>query len=226
MTIIRSVVSRVRPLLRTMYRRYVLPPPPNLIGDRDVEYSWISANMPEGPGKALDFGAGKGNMGLVAAFRGFETTAIDLLPLERPYAHDALSLVQGDILKSSYAAESFDLIINCSVIEHVGLVGRYDIDVELRDGDLIAMKRLLDLLRPGGRMLLTIPVGVDAVFFPRHRIYGEQRLPQLLNGWRITRSEFWMKDDTNRWVRVERSAATGRQAVAHCYSLGLFVLEK
>jgi SAM-dependent methyltransferase len=226
MSIIRSVVSKVRPLARTMYRRYVLPPPPNLIGDRDVEYSWISANMPEGPGRALDFGAGKGNMGLIAAFRGFDTTAIDLLPLERPYVHRGLSLVQGDVLKSSYEVESFDLIINCSVIEHVGLVGRYEIDVERRDGDLIAMKRLLDLLRPGGRMLLTIPVGVDTVFFPLHRIYGEQRLPLLLDGWRIVRSEFWTKDDSNRWISVERSTATGRTALAHCFSLGLFVLEK
>lgn len=226
MSIVRSLVSRVRPFARTLYRRYMLPPPPNLIGDRDVEYSFIAANMPDGPGKALDFGAGKGNMGLISAFRGFTTTAIDLLPLERSYVHQKLALVQGDILKSSYAAESFDLIINCSVIEHVGLVGRYDVDVELRDGDLIAMKRLLELLRPGGRMLLTIPVGVDEVFFPLHRIYGEQRLPLLLDGWRIKRSEFWAKDNANRWVCVDRAAATGRRAVAHCYSLGLFALEK
>jgi hypothetical protein len=55
-------------------------PTRNLWGDRDVEYSFIAAHMPNGPGKALDFGSGSSYMSLLAALRGFEVIALDLEP--------------------------------------------------------------------------------------------------------------------------------------------------
>jgi hypothetical protein len=51
-------------------------PTRNLWGDRDVEYSFIAAHMPNGPGKALDFGSGSSYMSLLAALRGFEVIAL------------------------------------------------------------------------------------------------------------------------------------------------------
>ena len=43
------------------------------------------------------------------------------------------------------------------------------------------MKRLL---RPGGLLFLAVPVGLDALAWNAHRIYGRKRLPLLLDGWR------------------------------------------
>ena len=102
-----------------------VPPPPNLLGDRDIEYSWIASHIPEGPGEALDFGAGQGHMGLIAAMKGFNVTAIDLIPITWFYYHDKLAFTKGDILDSDFPDGHFDLVINCSVVEHIGLAGRY-----------------------------------------------------------------------------------------------------
>jgi hypothetical protein len=96
----------------------------------------------------------------------------------------------------------FDLVINCSTVEHVGLTGRYRVTKRRPDGDSETMARLRDLMKPGGIMLLTIPVGQDAVYSPRHRIYGNERLPRLIEGYCIEKEAFWVKDKQNRWNGV------------------------
>jgi SAM-dependent methyltransferase len=209
------------------------PAAQTLSGDRDLEWSWMSAQIPEGPGVALDFGPGGSHLALIAAQRGFQVTSIDL---ERPqwmYSHSNLQFVAGDILNFPFQENHFDLVLNCSTVEHVGLSGRYGVTEERTDGDLEAMSRLRHLLKPGGQMLLTIPVGRDSVFAPLHRIYGEIRLPQLLQGFRILKEEFWMKDDQNRWIKSDRTTALSFQPSAaswdplqNIYALGFFVLEK
>ena len=49
-----------------------------------------------------------------------------------------------------------------------------------------AMEQAACLLKPDtGIMFLTVPIGPDAIVFNAHRIYGNIRLPLLLNGWTI-----------------------------------------
>src|SRR5947199_80406 len=74
------------------------------------------------------------------------------------------------------------------------------------EGDLTAMTVLREALAPAGRMILTIPVGRDMVCPPLHRIYGEQRLPRLLDGFTVVEQQFWHKHD-GRWRQVARSSA-------------------
>lgn len=203
----------------------------NLLGDRDVEWSWIAAHMPHGPGEALDFGNGGSHLGLLAARRGFTVTAVDLLPVHWFYRHPSLAFMRGDVLTLPLRRGQFDLVINCSTVEHVGLVGRYDVANHLPDGDVDAMTRLHELLKASGMMLLTIPVGQDAVFPPYCRVYGAQRLPKLLSGYRVEQEDFWRKDATNCWIPCDRESALAVAAavdapdpLACIYGLGCFVL--
>lgn len=197
---------------------------PRLAGDRDIEWSWVSSQMTSGPGEALDFGPGGSNLGLLAAQRGFNVTAVDLEPVHWPYVHPRLKFVQGDILEVLLPPEHFDLVINCSTIEHIGLSGRYGVKEDQPDGDIEAMTRLRALMKPGSVMLLTIPVGQDAVFAPLHRVYGVERLPKLLDGYVIKRENYWIKNKQNRWVMVDRNVALNRQPQRNLYGLGCFVL--
>jgi len=197
----------------------------DLSGDRDVEYAWISANMPLGPGRALDFGCGFGHLGLAAAQRGFTVTALDLREIEWPYAHPGLEFTQKDLLELGRTEERFDLIINCSTVEHVGLAGRYG-SPECPDGDLEAMQWLLQLAQVGGTMLLTVPVGRDTVFRPLHRVYGRERLPRLLAGWTVVEKQFWTKSDTNKWGMVGQDEALAFEPTQSVYGLGCFVLRR
>lgn len=204
---------------------------PNLAGDRDIEWSWVSSQIPSGEGEALDFGPGGSFLGLIAAQRGFNVTAVDLVPIQWDYVHARLQFICGDILKLSLPTKHFDLVINCSTIEHVGLAGRYGVTKNNPDGDLEAMAHLREIMKPGGTMLLTIPVGIDAVFAPFHRVYGAQRLPRLLEGYKVEKEVFWVKDNQNRWVPCDRDAALNFQASAgssnqlkNVYALGFFTL--
>jgi SAM-dependent methyltransferase len=217
-----QISKRTATALAGVYRKFTTPPPPNLVGDREVEYAWICARIPSGPGAALEFGCGHSYLSLVAAERGFISTALDLLSVSWNYTHPALRFVQGDILRMTWEPSSIDLILNCSVVEHVGL-GRYGDDTE-SNGDIAAMAALRRLLRPNGRMLMTLPVGRDAVVTPHHRIYGPQRLPRLLYGFRVEEAAFWVKDDLNRWVMTTESVALDQPGGPTRYNLGCFVL--
>jgi SAM-dependent methyltransferase len=224
-----------KPLRRV--KRAVVPqngkPSINLWGDRDVEYSFIAANMPSGPGHALDFGCGPSNLSFLAARRGFRVLALDLELQNVYWSHNAVRFLQADLFGADLQANSLDLVINCSAIEHVGLVGRYGVSQTRPDGDLEAMQRLLPLMKPDGMMLLTIPCGQDATFIPVHRVYGKQRLPQLLQGYAVQKEEFWTKDSMNRWGTADRDSAllfrpTADLAdpVSSSYALGCFVLRR
>ena len=205
----------------------------NLLGDRDIEWSWVAAQILSQSGRALDFGNGGSAQGLLAALRGYDVTAVDMGEVKWPYTHPRLRFVRGDILRLPLPKEDFDLVINCSTVEHVGLVGRYGVTEDRPDGDLEAMAHLRDLMKPGATMLLTIPVGQDGVFAPLTRVYGPKRLPRLLEGYTVVEEAFWVKDEQNRWVLCDRETALNFEAsggswdpLQNAYGLACFVLRR
>jgi len=218
------VIQTIELTLIKFYRKVSQPPIPNLKGDRDIEYSWVAANMPEGPGRALDFGCGSSYLGLIAVQRGFKVTAVDLASVNWPYVHPNLTFLQKDIFDLNFLPSSLDLIINCSTIEHVGL-GRYG-DHQNLNGDREAMNLLYSLLKSRGIMLLTIPVGKDRIFLPLHRVYGLGRLPLLLDGFIVEKKEYWMKNHKNCWVKIDEQVALNLQPKPTCYGIGCFVLSR
>jgi SAM-dependent methyltransferase len=215
----------------SLLRKIVEPPVPNYKGDRYIEYSFVGANIPDKPGKLLDFGCGESSigqswMGLLAARKGYNVTGFDLEPQNWLYEYPDLKFIQGDILKFNFSPEEFDVIINISVVEHIGLAGNYGIKEADQDGDVSAMRRLKDFLKPGGKMIFSVPVGKDSEFPPWHRVYGEKRLPALLEGWDVAREEYWIKNKSNRWIRVSKQEALADEPRWYKYGLGLFVLQK
>jgi SAM-dependent methyltransferase len=60
------------------------------------------------------------------------------------------------------------------VVEHVGL-GRYG-DQLNPDGDLMAMEELKRVLKPGGSLLLVVPVGRPRIAFNAHRVYSYRQI--------------------------------------------------
>lgn len=198
----------------------------DLRGDRDIEWSWVAARIPPGPGRALDFGSGDSSLGLVAALAGYHVTAVDLGDVAWPYAHERLAFLRGDLLDLPLEEASLDLVLNCSAVEHVGIPGRYGVVEGRPDGDLAAMAKMRSLLRPGRPMLLTIPAGRDAVFPPWHRVYGPERLPRLLDGFAVESREYWLKDERNRWIASDEASVLRTPPERFRYGLGCFVLRR
>lgn len=226
--------------IRTI-KRALIPPAPaqpadqipsiDLSGDRDIEWSYIASRLPVGNGLVLDFGSGWGTMSMHAIQKGHKVVAVDLEDNTFPWWHQNLTRVQGDLLEADLPEAAFDYVLNCSTVEHVGLTGRYGIAVAESNGDLAAMRKLRKLLKSSGTMLMTVPCGQDAVVVPWHRVYGENRLPLLLDGYTVEEEEYWVKQADNRWRECTREVALAYRPTGHAtvagkctYALGCFAV--
>jgi 2-polyprenyl-3-methyl-5-hydroxy-6-metoxy-1,4-benzoquinol methylase len=199
----------------------------NLMGDRDIEWSWMLSRIKNISGKALDLGCGDSLLlSLTAAQRGYDVLAMDREPHKYPYIANGVTFKLADVLEESFSSNYFDLIMVCSTIEHIGLPKRYQVTDSISEGDLVVMKKLHDAIEPDGMLLLTLPIGLDAVFAPYHRVYGEVRLPRLLKEWSITEEIYWVKQPSNQWLSVSRQEALARPGSINYYGLGCFVLQK
>lgn len=194
-----------------------------LVGEREVEWAWTLAYLRRGPGRVLDFGSGNGLLALAASFAGNESVAIDLEPEQYPFRGHEIEYIRGDFNEVDFDPESFDQILNCSSIEHVGVAGRFGATGD-PEGDLRAMEKMARVLKPGGNMVLSIPLGIDAVHAPWHRVYGEGRLPQLFEHWEIQAESYWAKVQNERYEPVTREHALAEQGSDAYYALGLYVL--
>tara|TARA_R100000234_G_scaffold119768_1_gene103680 strand:- start:11943 stop:12671 length:729 start_codon:yes stop_codon:yes gene_type:complete len=91
---------------------------------------------------------------------------------------------------------NFDACFSISSVEHDGL-GRYGDPLD-PDGDLKAMKSLRGFLKDDALVYLAVPVGLDKIVFNVHRVYGEKRLPKILEGWQeVDRFGFFEQSYTN-----------------------------
>ena len=194
-----------------------------LAGDREIEWTWTLAHLRPEAGRVLDFGSGNGMMALGAAFAGHDVVAVDLETEQYPFQPYQIEYIRGDFNVLELEPHSFDQIFNCSSVEHVGLAGRYG-SVDDPDGDLRAMAKMAEILEPDGDMVLTIPVGRDAVHAPKHRIYGKQRLPKLLEHWQVREESYWAKPTSNRYEPVAREQALADTGSGSYYALGLYVV--
>ncbi len=79
--------------------------------------------------------------------------------------------------------QRFDVIISIASLAQEGL-GIYG-DLIDPNADLKTMDKIKGMLKKDGLLLLAIPVGLDALIWNSHRVYGNVRLKALFKGWRI-----------------------------------------
>jgi len=208
--------------LRKLMRVATDPPTHPLAGDRAIEWSWVTVHLPAQPCHVLDVGCVGSVLTGIASRFGHMVCAVDLRDIE--YEMPRVEFRKGDVCELDFADARFDIIMNCSTVEHVGLRDRYA-STERPDGDLVLMRTLNGVLAPGGRMILTVPVGRDATIAPYHRIYGAMRLPRLLDNYGVLEEEYWTKGADGLWRKCDRAEAMSTRGSADHYALGLFVLE-
>lgn len=198
----------------------------SLKGDRKIEWGYVKQRLPEGEGFLLDIGPAPANPkpARVAVSLGYNVVAVGL---EKPeYVHQQFTFLHGDFL-DVYIPWTFDWVLNISTIEHFGLAGRYGVVESNPDADLLGMRRARVLMKPDAKMLLTIPVGLDNVMSFRHRVYGERRLPRLLQGYEILEEMYWAKfENENAFVLTDKKIALSTVPTLDpsYYALGAYTL--
>eukprot|EP00045_Choanoeca_perplexa_P014444 m.170029 g.170029 ORF g.170029 m.170029 type:complete len:319 (+) comp16678_c0_seq4:755-1711(+) len=104
------------------------------------------------------------------------------------YDHPAITTIQPSNFFTT-VKEPFDYLLSASSFDHDGL-GRYGDPLQPM-GDLKAMRLCRCVLKPGGKLLVSFPVGPDAVVYNLHRRYGSVRLPHMLYGWDVESIVGW-----------------------------------
>ena len=125
--------------------------------ERDVEVPWVLARLSESDKRILDIGSAESTylFNLADQRELFGIDPRDPLVEVPP----GMVCVHGDICHPPVELRpcSFDVIVCISTIEHIGL-SAYD-QPTFENGDHLALKSMLSLLKPRGRLLLTAPYG-------------------------------------------------------------------
>ena len=174
------------------------------VNERIVEtpYVFRALSRVEPGATVLDVGAAESTLAVSLASLGYRVTAIDI----RPYApvHPSLETVVAPIQDWSHDG-AFDVVVCVSTIEHIGL-GAYGEPRADEGSDGAAMQRMRELTKPGGLLVLTVPLG-EAGVNDVQRTYDHVGLQALLEGWELEDLTVARQLDPCTWV-VEAEETT------------------
>ncbi len=139
------------------------------LDERIVEYPWCLTRLPDGPGTLLDAGSVLNHNFLLARPKlASKRLFISTLAPERASYHErGISYVYEDLRESCFRDGYFDWVVSLSTIEHIGMDNTmlYTADDSKRESDstayLGAVKEFQRVLRPGGRLYLSVPFGLS-----------------------------------------------------------------
>jgi 2-polyprenyl-3-methyl-5-hydroxy-6-metoxy-1,4-benzoquinol methylase len=174
------------------------------VNERIVEIPHVYralARVPLG-GKIADVGAAESLVAVSLAMLGYDVTAVDLRPY--PFEHPQLRSVTTPIEEWDQKDETFDAIVCLSTIEHIGL-GAYGEDPKDGRADITAMKRMHELVKPGGLLVLTTRFG-SAGEDEFQRTYDRPGLEELLEGWQVEELSVLRRDGDTSWSLADGSA--------------------
>ena len=172
-----------------------------IVNERIVEIPFVIRGVADDDRCVLDIGSCWSTVPLELAHLGFKVWAVDQAPY--PLTHPNLTVVQADICNLSFPSGFFDVAISLSTLEHVGM-GHYK-DPLHKDGDLLAIRELWRVLKPGGKLLLTAPFGKASETW--QRVYGPVRLERLLSDFAIHTMRYFEKV-AEAWLEVSVEEAS------------------
>jgi SAM-dependent methyltransferase len=162
----------------------------------------------------VDVGSSITAIGVISA--AVPTFFVDLRPLTVHIA--GLSPLAGNLLQLPFASGSIYSLSCLHVVEHVGL-GRYGDAIDPA-GSTKAAEELTRVLVPGGRLLLTTPVGRERVQFNAHRVFAPKTVLAMFEKFELI--DMALVDDDGRY----HAAARIEQATDSEYACGMFELLK
>jgi SAM-dependent methyltransferase len=129
--------------------------------ERALEIPWVLARY-DGERRVLDVGHAFAEPAYLAGLAGLgapELTGVDLSEREVP----GLRPVVADVRDLPFGDGAFDLVLCVSTLEHVGRDTEvYDVEAPRgEDGDEAALRELRRVLAPDGRLLVSVPAGVE-----------------------------------------------------------------
>jgi len=166
------------------------------------------------PDQHVDVGSSVLTIGVLSAQ--VQTLFVDYRPLNANLHN--LTSISGTILSLPFADNSISSLSSMHVIEHIGL-GRYGDPIDPEGASKAALE-LVRVLKPGGRLYVTAPIGRARVCFNAHRVFSPKGLAHLFAGLEV-KCFNWV-DDQGEFHQNGLLA----DAVASEYACGFYEFEK
>jgi SAM-dependent methyltransferase len=161
------------------------------IDERIVEFPWVLSKLQDGPARLLDAGATLNHVPILKhprmaekrlLFVALAPTHVDVRP--------GVSYLYDDLRDLIVRDNVFDVVTCISTLEHIGLDNTrlYICDPEYAEHDLEgyvpALHNLRRVLKPGGRLLLTVPYGraEDHGWLQQFDAAGIERVKEAFGG--------------------------------------------
>ncbi len=124
----------------------------------------------------------------------------------------------ADLLALPFSDHSVTSLSCMHVIEHIGL-GRYGDPLD-PDGDIKAISELKRVMKPGGDLIIVVPIGKPCIRFNAHRIYEPSRVLEFFDNFNLL--EFAVVTDNSQFLkRVSPNDFKNQK-----YACGCFHFEK
>jgi SAM-dependent methyltransferase len=165
-------------------------------------------------GKHVDIGSDIRMIAVLSAF--VPTEFADFRPLQASLS--GLECTAANITQLPQATDSLESLSCLHVVEHVGL-GRYGDPLDER-GSERALSELARVVRPGGHLYVSVPVGRETICFNAHRVFDPDTIVAALAP--LSLESFSLVTDQGHFVE-SADVATARE---QRYGCGMFVFRK
>jgi SAM-dependent methyltransferase len=146
---------------------------------------------------------------------------VDIRPL--PVQLDNLTCREGTILGLPYVDSSVLSISSMHVIEHIGL-GRYGDPID-PEGTQKACSELARVLKPGGYLYLTAPIGTPRIQFNGQRVLAIDEICDFLSGLSLVEMA-WIDNYGKFYPQVAPESIVYDEVGGVDFALGCFVFTK
>lgn len=191
------------------------------ISERILEHLFVHTRLPAPPARVLDLGCAESVNPIELASFGYQVLGVDLRDL--PVPHPSFTMIQADMGHLPFPDDAFDVVVSLSTIEHVGL----DWYAPSPNGttDHGAAEEIRRVLRPGGRLILTVPFG-QAATTPVQRVYDLAMLDRLLGSFKRVETLFGIRDGKTWSLTADAEKAGRMNSKERVSAVALVVAER
>lgn len=191
------------------------------VSARVLEHIFVHTHLPRPPARLLELGCSDSTNAIEMASLGFQVVGVDTRPMS--LRHPNFTMIHSQLDELPFEDESFDGAVALSTPEHSTL--HWLASEERGAWEEQALAELFRVLKRGGRFLLTVPFGRQAIA-SEQRIYDRGQLDRLLHAFRVLERGYGVHESEAWTFTLDEQWAKQMDGSDRIRTVCLLVLEK